>query len=1204
MSEFREDLFVSTIDIKRVIKIILVAGLLVTAFAFSIFFFSLLWGGPRPNPSDRLSEAEDEDAILVYFPTIFEIGDLPDIDPSEYEKEIFRVFDYNVTNEIKTKLWKFESFDEYTGDEWKLSLLAGKSLYSFYPKQEYLDNYYPDPELLKIQFPISPAVGNNLMLLPSLFPIPFIIEDSIDAPNLDQASTVLYKDDFNAVSVDLQFSNSQPVNLSYQLFGLDLPTDVEINNSALSALYTPLEIRSQYLQLPPSIDSYKLINTFFTNHFNILDGMISSSDNAFEVANIIRNYLISPPFSFPTSIPDYNPAPQGRDIVDWFCEQEKGIWSDFASAFCAFTRAFGVASRYVEGFSGFLADEIYDSVEEKNALLIKNKNIYNWAEIYVPTDVSGDGEWVQIDIFKGVPYNIFESDYNITVSTDQFAYNRPDVATITATLISNNSSIDSKTIYFTDYLSGQPIGSAITDSNGNASIFVSINNSQVVGPHIIEAKYDISTFNYTIFNVLGPIEVDLISVNPSEISISDPPPHTSDVQGYVYDPVSGKRIENAEVNFVLLQKGTNSIVPNAFSPETKNTNGNGDFDEILSLNPSVSSGLYEIRVDFNGTWWISTPYFDFPVNIPTITDSSNRLEFNVTEDLPLLFNFWINGTTSSNYENPKINRNDDLNLIVYLQLGPDPISDGTMVEFYDSTQDNLFIGSAFTSLGYAQYIYSTNTSTTAGPHLIYAKYGSNINNSYFILDEQIDINLDICPSPRVVNRSTSIGRNFLIHGYLNDSSNGNPIKNGQISVILLDGVTSVYKLQLISGSYLLDETGEINLVFSVLEDTFPQNYTLRVDFNGLFNYPHFFDLGFMPNFIDSAYGFNDLKVIDPYNITIDFYIDGNPTLMFYNDINPPERYNMGDIMNLTVYITDELGPIQTGTVTLTDEFTGFVIDTHTFNSTDNGYFEFYHNTTSWHAGLHQIKVDYTSGQISAIETTYAIINETVNIFANSNKNSVLRGGTSFTVSGTVRESGEFLRGLGVNIRLLNSTFDDVSGYLNGPSTLITNNGGFYQFTNSIDQICPQGKYYIRIDFNGSIINPGISLTDYMIHNSSLRILLNITAGIGITGNYDTEIVKNQFYEGDNLYVYGYLSWDNGTAMVSMEVNFTIRDNIGNILATATWTTDANGFFNVTILIGSWPDDAEVWVTFYPEDNFSTPDFYYVELFEQQVYRES
>jgi hypothetical protein len=634
-------------------------------------------------------------------------------------------------------------------------------------------------------------------------------------------------------------------------------------------------------------------------------------------------------------------------------------------------------------------------------------------------------------------------------------------------------------------------------------------------------------------------------------------------------------------------------VPNAFNPETKNTNVNGDFDEILSLNPSVSSGLYEIRVDFNGTWWISTPYFNFPVFIPTITDSSNRLEFNVTEDLPLLFNFWINGTTSSNYENPKINRNDDLNLTVYLQLGPDPIPDGTMIEFYDSTQDNLFIGSAFTNLGYAQYTYPTNPSTTAGPHLIYAKYGSNINNSYFILDEQIDINLDICPSPRVVNRSTSIGRNFLIHGYLNDSSNGNPIKNGEIYVYLLDGVTPVDKLQLVSGSYLLDETGEINLVFSVLEDTFPQNYTLRVDFNGLFVYPHFFNLGFMPNFIDSAYGFNDLRVLDPYNITIDFYIEGNPTLMFYNNTNPPERYNMGDPMNLTVYITDELGPVSTGTVTLTDEFTGLVIGTHSFILTDNGYIEFSINTDSWHAGLHQIKVDYSSGQISAIETTYIIINEPVNIFANSNKKSVLRGGTSFTVSGTVQESGELLRGLSLNIILLNSTYDDVSIYLIGSQILTINDVGYYQFVNSIDISCPQGEYYINITFTGGIDAPGIWMNDFMVHNSSLLIQVNITAGVEIIqdGYHTTphDISEGEWWVDDILYVYGNLTWDNGTAIANMELNVTIQLLSGQIISFDIIFTDQFGGFNASMLIDeSWPDfvsDSKIIVYFEPIDNY-------------------
>ena len=120
---------------------------------------------------------------------------------------------------------------------------------------------------------------------------------------------------------------------------------------------------------------------------------------------------------------------------------------------------------------------------------------------------------------------------------------------------------------------------------------------------------------------------------------------------------------------------------------------------------------------------------------------------------------------------------------------------------------------------------------------------------------------------------------------------------------------------------------------------------------------------------------------------------------------------------------------------------------------------------------------------------------------------------------------------------------------------------------------------------------------------SRNIQINVTAGTNMNGNYDTEVVKDQFYDGDDLYVYGFLNWDNGTSMAFMEVNVTIRDSIGNVLATATGSTDINGFFNITILVGSWPDNAEVWVTFYPEDNFSAPDYYFVEFFEIELYRE-
>ena len=117
---------------------------------------------------------------------------------------------------------------------------------------------------------------------------------------------------------------------------------------------------------------------------------------------------------------------------------------------------------------------------------------------------------------------------------------------------------------------------------------------------------------------------------------------------------------------------------------------------------------------------------------------------------------------------------------------------------------------------------------------------------------------------------------------------------------------------------------------------------------------------------------------------------------------------------------------------------------------------------------------------------------------------MMRNTGGFDVSGNVQESGEFLRGLQVTIRLLNSSYQDVSGYLNilGPATkTISTSGTFFYTINYIEIGCPQGEYYLRIDFNGSIAESGITLTDYMIHSSSTGYNLNITANSTISIDY-------------------------------------------------------------------------------------------------------
>jgi hypothetical protein len=598
---------------------------------------------------------------------------------------------------------------------------------------------------------------------------------------------------------------------------------------------------------------------------------------------------------------------------------------------------------------------------------------------------------------------------------------------------------------------------------------------------------------------------------------------------------------------------------------------------------------------------LSSPY-PYLFNLPYI-NTSTYYTYEIQIDADSSLEFWINGFPSDDAYNPTINRDGILNLTAYIHIAGVPVTDGEWVYFFDGTQDNLFIGGAQTSSGYAQVFYNTNWNTTAGPHLIYATWNSKFNFSYFILDAPISVNLDICPQPREINRSGTIGRNFWIHGYVNDSSNGNPVKFSIMEVRLYDPADVSFYLNEPRFTNL-GGSGEIDLIYSVSPSTPANNYTLEVRFDGLFNYlnlfyPQFFDLSAFTNMTDTANGFFDLKVIDPFDIDIFFFIDGNPTLSFYWDAQPPERYNGVEQINFSVYITQGGSPVSFGTVSFTDVYTGNPLGSP---SVVSGYASVSANSATWHAGLHRIRAEWSGS--AAFNTTYVIINKTANIFASSNEASILRSLDNFITSGTVQENSVLLRRLTVNLVLLDSAFNDVSTYLIGPQSFTTNMLGAFQFDNTVNISCPQGQYYIRIDFNGTINAPGIFMNDYMVHNSSLLIPIDIIAGTSLSGNYETNIVKDDWYFGDDCYVYGTLLWDNGTQMAGMEINVTIRDGLGAILATQTGLTDAFGFFNITFSVGDWLDNTEVWIYFFPEDtnNFGTPDGLYILTIQQEFFR--
>ncbi|MFX1573098.1 MAG: transglutaminase-like domain-containing protein [Promethearchaeota archaeon] len=1256
MSELREELLAGGINKKRIIALLLVTIILISLFTFSVVVVSLLFGTQRIEPNKEKAITPPEDVILVAPPLPLDFleqllkyfqndpealqqlteflnemfdGDIDNFDLSDYsqalllmgalaggaaaEQEVFRF--YNATdpyytdinsNKLSGVLWKMECFNEFTGDEWQST--ANKGFNDFYPYDDYRSKYYY-LDLFRMKMAMSPTPGiANSMVIPTLFPTPFIMEDSLSAPNLIPESTVLYKDDFNCSIVDLEFTSDESVNMTYEQFGLDLPSNNDINNSAIHSSYTPDVIKDLYLQLPPSINEYLNSHPLFKSHYDALNTIIDENDNAFVVANKIRNYLQAN-FAVGYDALMNDPQEDEEDIVDWFLEHGEGLWAEWASTFCAFTRAFNVPSRFVDGFkTDFLGevDEIYDANEGRNSVLIKYKHLYNWAEVFVPTDVSGNGQWVQMDVifdnFGGGPIEPPISLFNIDVISNFTAGYRPQVAELTATLSSpTGGSVENKNINFYDHTSEISLGSALTDQYGNASIIVDIDNSQVVGPHFISASYQLST-NYTYYVVYGDIDVTLTSVNPTMInrSISN----TTRIQGFVNDPIANQRVKNATVEFVLLEKISQNIMPWPFDITYTDTDDNGDFDEYVNVNSWIPKGFYEIRVDFNGSW------SGWPVALGIMNDSSNKIDFNITEESTFNVLFYINNFEADYYENPRVSRYSTLKLKArILNETGDPVP-GEIVEFYDHSL-NTFIGSNTTDVnGITIFDYYVD-SNTAGPNLLYAKLGKVKNYSYFILDAPISINLDIWPQNRNVSKTGSLDRTFSIHGFLQDAQNLQPIKNSGISIHLFEVPTKTEILNgliLESGSYQSDVNGEIDAVFSVASFVDTDNYTLEVWFNGTFftppPKPYAFYLSYVSNFSVAAYADYQLKIYDPEEVIIIFKIEGTHRSLFYNDGNPPETYKRGEIADFEVWINQSGLPAPLGsTVRLRDIYTNDILDFHDYDGTEGGNAQFTVDTTTLHAGLHYIEVEYEYNSIVyPYNSTYIIINETVSISGSSTDYIILRNNDIFTISGTLSDLSENLRGLQVEIILLDSAGTDVSVHLDlfDPKIQFINDAGYYSYTSRIFQNCIQGAYDILINFTGRIEHSdGILfislLTPYMV-SSNHSIPINITAGTQLTDLfYYTEYQDDYPYiwvGGDTIYVNGTLNWDNNTGVSGMIINVTVELLDGTVISyNDTVYTDLNGYFDVSIYIDPsnplWPTErslALIRITFDPITN--------------------
>jgi len=720
--------------------------------------------------------------------------------------------------------------------------------------------------------------------------------------------------------------------------------------------------------------------------------------------------------------------------------------------------------------------------------------------------------------------------------------------------------------------------------------------------------------------------------DPLIINRTSPGVISFDISGYVDGNALGARLRGAYVTLELIKAGYDNTTKLDPNPTPSGTAADASFTLNYGVDDDTPQGNYTVVVRFTGTvnvnWGPYPHFFDLPI----INASMAALnDLRVLASDVFVFNFWINDTTSDNFNQPVIDRNLYYELKAYLQGGADPLI-GERVDFYDLTE-NKDLGYAITDAnGNASLVLDANWTLCAGPHLIRATYDvTHINYSYYILNDDINVILNSGPVPTTVNKSGSADRLFYLQGSVNDTW-GNGVPYGRITIKLFGpGMVdrSSYLLpqggaEQVDNYYYTDSYGGFNASYYVHSSIPPGQHVLRIDFNGTFiygaPYAHVYDLISFGNFSHSVNGFNNLTVNDPDQLSILIAYKGVHLSSTFTDANPPITVKRGQLVNISFNVTRSgSAPISGDQIIVRDVFADVNISTYVFTGLENGNFTLNIPTGGNHSGLHKWEFIFKNAAQIVFDTTnstYILINETVTVGSSLSIPSIRRNFDTWTVSGTVSDSGQNLKGLEIMLYLFDASYQDKSNLLSvvGGRTKVINIDGSYSFSGTISINAPQGIYYFRVNTTSNIQSTdaplAISINNaHTINSSSVDRQANITARTSIINedywnSYDPTYPEytHMWINNSILFVNGTLEWDNGSAMVGY--NLTIRVELLNGTTIATFvsnpTTGSGYFVGQYYIDESFPTyraDTRIFIDFYPYGN---NDVDYVEADQQEV----
>ncbi len=391
---------------------------------------------------------------------------------------------FTVTPPDPPQYWRKESYDQYTGSNWKKTSTSTNSLNLISSAD------VPSGSVIytvRINVTADAPYGN--ITLPTISPHIMIIQDSLRTNPPNAISSYSFETDiYGSAILSMSFNTHGLIELSYNI--TYAPADLTyISGHALAPTYTPSSISDYFAALPDDLPNRVRENA--TN-----SGLEGS--NAYETAVNVMTYLQS---RFKLILSGERP-PEGTDTVEWFLDRGGGLDLDFATAHVVFLRCLGVSARVVFGYG---AGETVG-----NERVIKIMHVHAWSEVYIPTSTDGSGEWVQ---FEPTPINEipYLSDWDLpeeglegnlnatlTLSTSTLIVRRYEQFNITAQLKIGLSPISGQNVVFWDYNSSRVLGSDFTDSNGIAQISTHLTTSEPLGLQILIAN--ITTEQGTLFN--------------------------------------------------------------------------------------------------------------------------------------------------------------------------------------------------------------------------------------------------------------------------------------------------------------------------------------------------------------------------------------------------------------------------------------------------------------------------------------------------------------------------------------------------------------------------------------------------------------------------------------------------------------------------------------------------------------------------------